>query len=187
LDPGGFVKGRMMRRAILLLAIFGFIGSAWSEEAAVSTWVLNAGKSSYPLSVPIIYGGVSQFVPARSTIPAKLTMVMRRQKKGFVEVTRTGQRLNGTPIFSRSLSPEQGGMLKANSPAASGVSYVFTRIDDHNSFVTCLLNGKQFSVILTVLSAEGRTMTQTTRYAERDIDGRVIEQTEVYEQSQSIQ
>jgi hypothetical protein len=137
-----------MRKAMILLAVFGLAGSLWGADPLIGTWKLNVAKSK---------------IPQTETALKVLTEIYRELGADQIEFTRIGTQIDGTPISSKWTWPRLGGIVERLSPAPlpEDMSYVETVIEPGNWYVTVLQNGKQITVIHKTFSKDGRTMRQT--------------------------
>jgi hypothetical protein len=136
-----------MRKALLLVAVFGFIGSLRAADPFVGTWKLNVAKST---------------IPPGPTAPKELTVVIRELGDQY-DVSQTGTQTDGKPISTKYMGPRHGGVIKVQQPAVpEGISVISTLIAPDNVYSTVLKEGKQVQVDHSVVSKDGKTMTTTT-------------------------
>jgi hypothetical protein len=154
-----------MRKAMLLLAVFGLGGSLWAGDPMLGTWKLNVAKSTFPSDV--------------QAPPKELTQVIRRLKNNEGEFIQTGIRTDGTLISVKYMVPRQGGAVKTQIPLPEGTSIVVKKVDSRNVITTYIQDGKEVAVIHGVVSKDGKTLTQTTKVT--DDQGKIIEQIEVFD------
>jgi len=83
-----------MRKALLLLAVLGLVGTLWGADPAVGTWKFNMTKSK----------------PAPTTeAPVKeATVVIRETGTDQLEIAFTGKRTDGSAISAKYMRPKQG-------------------------------------------------------------------------------
>jgi hypothetical protein len=154
-----------MRKTLLPLAFLGLAGSLWAADPIIGTWKLNVAKSLMP-SIP-------------QQALREETLVIR-EVEDYIEVTSTGIRMDGSPFSSKSTIPLQGGAAKYEQGApAKGASVIWTRIDANTRYVTSLINGKQVSVLHSVVSKDGKTVQNTTKGI--DAQGKPFERVTVFE------
>lgn len=151
------------KRTVLLFAVVLLFAGAMCPVAAQKpagktpkaphplegTWKLNAAQS--------------KFAPNQADAPKEETMVFRVVGDLF-ELTITGTQKDGAAIAEKCTSPINGGVFKVLQPAPTeGESYVETKLEPGNRFLTTLKNGKQIEVQHLVLSKDGKTMTITAK------------------------
>ena len=136
-----------MRKAMLLLAVFGLVGSLWAADPMVGTWKLNIAKSKYP--------------PGTQAAPKQEMQVVRELDGNQLEYTLTGTRTDGSAISSKGVVPQQGGAYKGSFP--EGESVFRTVIDPNSFYITVLQNGKQVEILHVVINKDGKTMTATIK------------------------
>jgi hypothetical protein len=165
--PGSASGKRMfdVRKVMFVLAVFGFAGLLRAGDPMLGTWVLNVAKSSYPSSV--------------EAPPKELIQVIRRISNTQGEFSQTGTRRDGTPILVKYLVPRRGGVAKPQSPLPEGSSIVVKKAGSGDVYTTYFQDDKQIAVVHSVVSKDGKTLTQTTKAA--DEQGKPIEQIEVFD------
>jgi hypothetical protein len=132
-----------MRKALLLLAIFGLAGSLWAAEPIVGTWKINASKSKlapvgdWVKEMTVTYGEVGD----QLTYEAKGTLI------------------NGSSISEKGNRPLVGGIIKKQPPNAEGTVDYVTVIGPGDAYVTYLKNGRQITVEHYVVSKDGKSHT----------------------------
>ena len=136
-----------MRKAILLLAVFGLAGSLWAADPIIGTWKLNVAKS--------------KFSPLGWAAPKEQSETYR-EIDGKIELTWKNVETNGTTLVSIITFPSQGGSAKCSQFCMEGVSFVQTLIAGER-YVTYLRDGKQFQTRHKAVSKDGKTMRQTLR------------------------
>jgi hypothetical protein len=140
-------------------------------DPTVGTWKLNVAKSKFS---PVLLALLNQAPPKEETV------VFRELGTDEFEATITGAQTDGKPIAVKSTSPRQGGAVKiqqGNLP--DGMTLVVTRIDQNNSYLTFMLNGKQILVCQSVISKDGKKTTNT--YKGLDPQGKPFEQVAVFD------
>jgi hypothetical protein len=139
---------------ILVLALA--TGAMAADNPMAGTWKLNVAKS--------------KLLPNR--VPEKeQTNVIQTIGDQF-EITATGTRTDGSPISEKYTIPQQGGIAKQQGNP-NGMSLVATRIDPYHVYWTFLLNDKQVLVMESVLSPDGKTLSNT--FKATDAQGKPIE------------
>ena len=153
-----------MRKAMLLLAVFGLAGSLYAADPSVGTWKLNIAKSKY--------------APSTEAAVKEITVVIREIGDQW-EISYTGKRVDGSSISFKGTRPQQGGIGKNQPPAEKGEVYVDTVVESGNWFLTVLQNGKQVSVTQCLISKDGKTMRQITKGT--DAKGKSYQDVEVFD------
>jgi hypothetical protein len=143
-----------MRKAMLLLAVFGLAGSLFTADPIIGTWKLNIAKSK--------------------NLPADL----KERTETYREIEGDQIERSSGP-FGKLSWPQQGGSVKIQPPSSEGITYVQTLIAPGEWYVTTMRDGKQISVRHKVISKDGKTMTQT--YKGTDPEGKPFDQLEVYD------
>jgi hypothetical protein len=139
--------------AITAIGMFG-------ADSMLGTWKYNAAKSK---------------IPTTSTNPIKsLTSVLEATPDGGVKMTRTGQLADGTPVNYSFTFKYDGKEYPVTGAPFDTVS--LKRIDANTtSFETRKTGGKYHSTGRTVISKDGRTLTQTSTGT--DAEGKPVAQT----------
>ena len=148
-----------MRKAMLLVAVFGLAGTLWAADPTVGTWKLNITKS--------------KFAPTESA-PKEETLVIRELGDQF-EMVITGVQADGKPISARLSHSQQGGVVKIISGLSlpENAMVVQSVIGPGEVCTTFLQDGKQFRLHHNVVSKDGKTMVQTNKFM--DTKGQAIE------------
>ena len=157
-----------MRKATLLLAVFGLAGQLWAADPLLGTWKLNAAKSKFS---PIL------LALEKDVAPKETTMVIKNYGADQIEITETGTRMDGSTISQIFRQPKQGGTVE--SSLAKGISFIHTVISENERVGTILQDGKQSQVIHWVVSQDGKTLTSTRRAM--DSQGKPLEHVAVYD------
>jgi hypothetical protein len=155
-----------MRKAMLLLALFGLVGLLWAQDPNVGTWKLNIAKS--------------KFAPSTEAA-VKEEMAIIREVGDQWEITFTGKRVDGSSISTKATRPRQGGVVKFLTTGSEGDNEqsIDTVVEPGDWYHTSLQNGKQVEVIHGIVSKDGKTMRQITKGT--DAQGKAYEAVEVYE------
>jgi len=132
-----------MRKAMLLAAVFGLIGSLWAADPSVGTWKLNIAKS--------------KFAPGEKVTPKEGTIAVRELAGGEFELTFSETMTDGSKIQEKGTWPRIGGVLKSQPASADGTAIV-TMIGPGEWYCTSLQNGKQTEVLHSAISKDGKTM-----------------------------
>jgi len=134
-----------MRKAMLLLAVFGLVGTIWAADPSVGTWKLNIAKSKMPPS---------------AQAPVKEETQVTREVGDQYEITFTGTRTDGSTFSLKFSCPQKGGVVKYEN-APEGQMSVTTMISPSEWYGTSLSGGKQVAFGHYVISKDGKTMTRT--------------------------
>jgi hypothetical protein len=154
-----------MRKAVLLLAVFGLVGALWAADPATGTWKLNLAKSKFVSGI---------------RVPVKEETMVIREVGDKTENTTTGVRTDGSIISTKWAAPKQGGVLTDQQPPApKGEIEVFTVIDDFNVYFTVLQNGKQVGIDHCVITKDAKTMNCASKGT--DAKGKPFEEISVFE------
>ncbi len=157
-----------MRKAMLLLAVFGLAASLWAADPMLGTWKLNAAKSSFS---PAFLAQVKEVAPKETLL------VIKDLSTDEVEITETGTRTDGSAISQKFRQPKQGGTATSGLP--EGIIFVHTIVSPNNRVGTILQNGKQVQLIQWVISKDGKTMTSTRSV--KDSQGKSLSLTAIYD------
>lgn len=153
-----------MRKAMLLLAGFGLIGSLWAADPMVGTWKLNLDKSKPAPGQPV---GVKELT------------VITRELGTELETVFQGVAANGSAFSMKFVNPQQGGLIKSDQPATEGNLIVITVIKPGEMYGTSIQNGKQVEVTHSVVSADGKTLNRTSTTI--DAQGKITESLMVFD------
>ncbi len=157
-----------MRKAMLLLTVFGLVGSLWAADPMLGTWKLNAAKSKFSPTFLAL---------EKAAAPKESTLVVRDLDADQIEITETGTRMDGSAISQRFTQPKQGGAATSGLP--EGTIFIHTIVSPNDRVGTILQNGKQIEVIRWVVSKDGKTLIDTRRRT--DTKGKPIEHVIVYD------
>jgi len=153
-----------MRKAMLVLAVFGLVCSLWAADPSIGTWKLNIAKS--------------KLVPCAQGLPKEETIVIRELGKDEFELTLTGIEGNGAKTSFKITWPQRGGVA-TDSNATKGDSSVVTMIGPGEWYDTAMQNGKQNQFVHSSISKDGKTMN--VRVKATDAQGKTTEQLAIYE------
>ena len=153
-----------MRKAMLLLAVFGCLSLLRAQDPSAGTWKLNIAKS--------------KFAPSTEAA-VKEEMAIIREVGDQWEITFTGKRVDGSSISLKATRPRQGGVVKFLTGGSEREQSFDTVVEPGNWYHTSLQNGKQVEVIHGIVSKEGKTMQQITKGT--DAKGKPYEEIEVYD------
>lgn len=141
--------------AITAVVVFG-------ADSAVGTWKLNAAKSKF----------------TGSYVVKSQTDVREATPDGGVKVTRTGQLADGTPVTGSFAYKYDGKEYPATGLAFDVLSV--KRIDANTTTFDVKKTGGKYHVVgQNVISADGKTMTQTAKGT--DAEGKPISSTVVFD------
>jgi hypothetical protein len=130
-----------MRRAMILLAVFGFAGSLLAADAFVGTWIFDAAKSKLsPLRGPIVKEAVL------------VIEIGTTDRESYSKETYT----DGSSALSKWTVPRQGGMWKCQQGCAPDTVFVVTRISGGEDYWTGMRDGKQYEVGHWTVSKDGK-------------------------------
>lgn len=139
-----------MRKAMLLLAVFGLAGLLWAEEPlGVGTWKLNPAKSK---------------LPASAAKTKEQITVFRQLDADTMEGSTKDTLVDGTTNVSKWTVPIAGGILTYQQGPAKdvkGLLIISTRINNYTMHNTFVLNGKQVMLMLNKISQDGKSFTVT--------------------------
>ncbi len=136
-----------MRKAILLLAVFGLAGSLWAADPIIGTWKLNIAKSKNLSSLPVM-----------------VQMEIYREVNGDdIELAIRGKRADGSPLSYQIIFPRQGGQVRYPQAVEEGRSEVQLLIAPGNWTVTWMQNGRQVLLRNKTVSKDGQTMRQALK------------------------
>ena len=151
-----------MRKALLLLAVLGFTSSLWAADPIIGTWKLNVEKS--------------RLLPNRQKSSKESIEIYQEIEGDQIKLTRSS---SGTVVKW----PKQGGIAvstwESSAQSTEGNWLVQTLVAPGEWYVTYIENHKQIGFIHKVVSKDGKTMTQTMKFA--DNQGRLMERIRVFE------
>ena len=147
-----------MRKAMLLLAVFGLIGSLWAADQ-MGTWKLNIAKSKLP--------------PSAANLK-EIIMVFREIDANTIEGSSTQTTQDGKTTTGKWTTPKNGGIqtYQEGTPAA-GTSTLAVVVDPDTIYNVTLQNGRQVQLTPINFSKDGRTFTVT--YKGNDPQGKPYE------------
>ena len=139
-----------MRKAMLLLAVFGLAGPLWAADPIIGAWKLNVVKSN-----------------AQALVKER-TEVYREIEGDRIELKASEIRPDGSssqPPSGEGLTwPRQGGLTSRNHPMMTEEEiWVQTLIAPGHWCVTFLEKGKQVGLIHKIISKDLKTMNQLHR------------------------
>jgi hypothetical protein len=160
-QPQGSVT--MLKRFVLALMVFGFVGAASAADPYVGTWKLNIAKSKY----------------SPGPAPKAVTVVFA-EKGADLAIAATGTDGAGKPISTKYSFPKKGGPITYTEGApASGATVAIKRPNANTIDSASTLNGKEVSTASAVLAADGKSFTRTVKGT--NAEGKPVMNTEVYE------
>jgi len=134
-----------MRKAFLLLAIFGLAGSLWAADPIIGTWELNIEKSQIP-----------DFF--ESPIKSQKEIYVESDS-GYIQMTLAREFADGSIQVSSIKWPSVGGVVEGGSP--EGELLVETFVAPGEWHVTRMREGKQYALMYKVVSKDGKTYRLT--------------------------
>lgn len=135
-----------MRKAMLLVAVFGLAGTLWAADPIIGTWKMNIAKSKFP--------------PTEKA-PREQYETYRELSSGQTELTMSGVEADGSRFSSKWTWPRQGGIAKSSDPIPKEITYIEAVIEPYNYCVIVLRDGKQVGRMNKTIDKDGRTMRQT--------------------------
>jgi hypothetical protein len=151
---------RIVAKLFIVMAITAI--GAFGADSSVGTWKLNLAKSKYTGANPI----------------KSQTDVREATPDGGVKITRTGQLADGTPSNSSYAYKYDGKENRVTGAPFDTISV--KRIDAYTwSWEVKKTGGKYHATGRTVISKDGKTMTQTS--AGTDAEGKPLSQTLVFD------
>ncbi len=142
-----------MRKAMLLLSIFGLAGSLWAADPIIGSWKLNIAKSKF---------SSAKHSMLNLTAPKEQTEVYRELDSDMVELTWKNTAANGAVAKLVFTYPLQGGAVKVE-PSDTPITWIQLRVSERVWYATYLFEGKQLLTRYKVISDDGKTMRQTLR------------------------
>jgi hypothetical protein len=139
-----------MRRAMLLLAVFGFAASLWAADPFTGTWKYNAAKSKLPAGT--------------EDATRKEQIVILRETGGNHEGSSQITRADGSVISEKWTVPLQGGIIQYQQGGpAKGSFIVMTRVEAGDVYWTVVKDGKQVEQTHYVVNKDGKAFTGTIK------------------------
>src|SRR6266571_4202000 len=156
------MKKIVVNLSMLLIGLAITAVVMFAADSSVGTWKLNTAKSKF----------------TGSYVVKSQTDVREATSDGGVKVTRTGQLADGTPVKGSFAYKYDGKESSATGLAFDLLSV--KRIDaNKTSFDVKKTGGKYHVTGQNVISADGKTMTQTAKGT--DADGKPISSTSVFD------
>ncbi len=153
----------MLKKLVLGLMVFGFVGAASAADVYTGTWKLNVAKSTY----------------SPGPAPKAVTVVFA-EKGADLALTATGTDSAGKPTSTKYTFPMKGGPIVYTEGApASGATVAIKRPNANTIDSTSTLNGKTLTSASTVMAADGKSFTRTVKGT--NAEGKPVSNTEVYE------
>jgi hypothetical protein len=144
-----------MRKALTLTfaIVLASTMAAFAADNTLGTWKYNSGKSSHA-------PGVS---------PITDLTVTREASGGGVMITAKGQRADGTKIDSMSNAKYDGKPVTVTGTGTAWDSAALKRIDDNTITEERTKQGTKYhTIVRSVVSADGKTMTSTAKGTNAD-------------------
>ena len=139
-----------MRKAMIFLPILMLAFPLWAMDPFVGTWELNVAKSEFP-SALLEALGIAK--------PEQETIVIRELNDDELEIIVTGTHIDGSPNSQKQAVPKQGGIVKFQQGGPpKGSYYVETKINENEKYRTLLNNGKQGTLLHSVITRDGKAM-----------------------------
>jgi hypothetical protein len=138
-----------MRKAMILLAVFGLASSLWAADPSVGTWKANIAKS--------------KITPSTETLPKEATIVVRELGADEFELDFSASEANGSQTSLKVTWPQKGGVLKSSAAANKAESAIVTMIAPGEWYTTSMQDGKQTQLIHSFVSKDGKTMNLTQK------------------------
>jgi hypothetical protein len=138
-----------MRKAMLLLAIFGLVGSLWADDPFVGTWKFDIAKSK-----------VQPNAKGATVKEAMLVIgeIGTTDRESYNKTTYT----DGSSTLTKWIVPRQGGIVKHQQGGpAKGILVVVTRIAGDEDYWTYVQDGKQVGVGHYTVSKDGKIFRGT--------------------------
>jgi len=144
-----------MRKAMLLLAVFGLVGLAWAaDDPFIGTWKLNVAESKLPFSLP----------------KSQVTKIVI-QSDGFIKSTNDIVEPDGAIRHTEWVGKRDGKdyPLKGG-PAGYTISVTLT--DTNSTEQISRINGQEVARFQVIVSDDGKTMTAKGKW--KDAEGKEI-------------
>ena len=139
-----------MRKAMLLLAVFGLVGSLWAADPTLGTWKLNLAKSK---------------LSANDAANLKESILVFREIEGnTMEGIQTQTLKDGKTNTMKWTTPMNGGTQTYQQGGPSnGISSVAVKINPNTIYNVYLQNGKQVFLMHVTFSKDFKTFTMTSK------------------------
>jgi hypothetical protein len=147
------MKRLLLFATVVIMAVIASGVLLAQSSPLLGTWKLNPGKSNLTSGAP----------PKEETFT--IQMVGDQD-----QVTVTGTAANGAPISMKYEVPDKGGTGKFLAGPFDGVSGKL--INDNTREITYTKSGKEMLHIHSVISKDGKTMTNTTKGT--DVEGKPV-------------
>jgi len=150
-----------MKKAMLLLALFGFVNLVWAADPFLGTWRLNLAKSrcNPPSSAP-----------KSGTIRTEAAEAGYKSVGDGVDSNGKETHWESAPILDGKPHPVTGN---------PGYTYMATKVDAHTITGVVRKGGKEVSTERSAVSKNGKTLTVTTK--RRNSQGEEITDTLVFD------
>jgi hypothetical protein len=156
------VRKKMFVLSLVLLTALAFSVTVFAADSSVGTWKLNAAKSKF----------------SGSYVVKSQTDVREATADGGVKVTRTAQMADGTAVKGSFSVKYDGKEYPATGLAFDVISV--KRVDANTiTFDVKKAGGKYHVTGQNVISADGKTLTQTAKGT--DADGKPISSTVIFD------
>jgi len=154
-----------MRKAMLLLAVFGLTGSLWAADLTLGTWKLNLSKSKIPPN-------------SSDSYLLKGAVLVKRAVDDQNELVFTITQSDGSTTTKKYTCPQTGGVLQGDA-RPKGMVVIQTTISPGEFYETAIQDGKQIGWQHGVVSKDGRTITETKQGI--DAKGKPIETIKIWD------
>ena len=152
-----------MRKAMLLLAVFGLVGTPWGADSTIGIWKLNARKTK--VTGPA--GGISE----------SSTVIIEAQENG-IKLTWNAVKTDGKAIHGEFAAKYDGRDYPVTGdPGSDTVS--LTKIDANTVSYLYKKDGKEVLRERAVVSKDGKTISLTVKG--HDAKGKAYEATLIYD------
>ncbi len=153
----------MLKKLVLGLMVFGFVGAASAADVYTGTWKLNVTKSKY------------------SPGPApKAATVVIAEKGADLAIASSGTDGAGKPFATKYTFPMKGGPIVFTEGApAAGITVAIKRPNANTIDSTSTQNGKTLATTNNVMAADGKSFTRTVKGT--DAEGKPVNNAEVWE------
>ena len=154
----------MKRTLTLTLALIATVAIVFAADDTLGTWKYNTAKSK---GAP----GVS---------PISSLTVTREAIDGGVKITAKGERADGSKIDTLTNAKYDGKMVAVTGSGLNWNTVAIKQVNDKTlTEERTMQNGKYHTTVRTVVSADGKTMTATTKGT--GADGKPIATTAVFD------
>ena len=144
-----------MRKAMLLLAVFGLVGLAWAaDDPFIGTWKLNVAESKLPFSLP----------------KSQVTKIVI-QSDGFIKSTNDIVEPDGAIRHTEWVGKRDGKDYPLKG-GPTGYTISVTLTDTNSTEQISRINGQEVARFQVIVSDDGKTMTAKGKW--KDAEGKEI-------------